>query len=151
MIFPYDKAYQPQNREGVVLVGGCFDVLHYGHVTFFKEAKALGKYLIVALESDEDIVSSKDRRVFHSQCQRAEILESLEMVDEVILLPTMTTYEAYLGLVERVKPSFIAYTEGDSQASNKERQAQKMGAKVVVFPFEKGFSTTDLLERYRQN
>lgn len=150
MITPYDDSYSSQQKDGVVLVGGCFDVLHYGHVTFFKAAKALGRYLMVALEGDEAIVTSKDRRVFHTQHQRAEILESLEMVDEVILLPSMANDEAYLGFVKKVKPHFIAYTAGDPQAHNKEQQAQSVGAKTVVFPFAQGFSTTDLLERYRQ-
>ena len=60
MIFPYDETYKPQQRDDIVLIGGCFDVLHYGHVTFFKEAKELGKHLVIALESDNAIVASKN-------------------------------------------------------------------------------------------
>ncbi len=149
MIMLYDASYHSRHKD-IVLVGGCFDVLHYGHVTFLKEAKALGKTLVIALENDDAIVESKNRRVFHSQQQRAEILDSLFVVDEVLLLPDLKIYEEYLELVEAVKPSFIAYTEGDPYASNKERQAQHVGAKAVAFPFERGFSTTDLLGRYRQ-
>ena len=149
MITLYDASYQ-SNSQDIVLVGGCFDVLHYGHVTFLKEAKALGKNLVIALENDAAIVDSKNRKVFHTQQQRAEILDSLSVVDEVLLLPALTTYEEYLGLVESVAPNFIAYTEGDPYGSNKDQQAQHIGAKAVAFPFEKGFSTTDLLERYRQ-
>ena len=141
MIISYDEAYTPPSRDSVVLVGGCFDVLHYGHVSFLKKAKALGNHLVIALENDDAIVASKNRKAFHAQHQRAEILESLEMVDEVLLLPTLTTYEVYFCLVQRIKPDFIAYTQGDPQAANKDRQAQEI---------EKGFSTTDLLERYRQ-
>jgi len=39
----------------IVLVGGCFDLLHYGHVRFLEEAKKLGNHLVVALESDENV------------------------------------------------------------------------------------------------
>ena len=38
-----------------VLVGGCFDMLHFGHVSFLQQAKDLGTDLIVALESDENV------------------------------------------------------------------------------------------------
>jgi len=34
----------------IVLVGGCFDLLHFGHISFLKRAKALGNYLVIALE-----------------------------------------------------------------------------------------------------
>lgn len=151
MIKVYDPLYSAGSQKGTVLVGGCFDVLHYGHVIFFKEAKALGKYLVVALENDDSIVASKDRKAFHTQQQRAEILDSLTMVDEVLLLPSLKAYDDYFELVQKVNPEVIAYTEGDPQSSNKDRQAQDIGAQSIAFPFEEGFSTTDLLRRYRQN
>nr|WP_236682642.1 adenylyltransferase/cytidyltransferase family protein [Rickettsia felis] len=48
----------PINSE-IVLVGGCFDLLHYGHIEFLRKAKKQGKYLIVALEPDETIIKYK--------------------------------------------------------------------------------------------
>ena len=135
-------------HKEIVLVGGCFDVLHYGHVTFLKQAKSLGKTLVVALESDEAIATSKKRLPFHTQQQRAEILDSLSAVDEVLMLPVLTTDEAYLELVKAIHPGFIAYTERDPYACQKDQQAHHIGAKSVAIPFEPGFSTTDVLERY---
>ncbi len=41
----------PGNQR-VVLVGGCFDILHFGHIEFLKKAREAGDYLIVALEPD---------------------------------------------------------------------------------------------------
>ena len=51
----------------IVLVGGCFDLLHYGHIEFLKNAKKQGEYLIVALEPDEAIVNYKKRQPIHNQ------------------------------------------------------------------------------------
>ncbi len=148
MISSYTARYSPVQDKKVVLVGGCFDVLHYGHLRFLKQAKALGDYLIVALESDASLAETKSRKVFHTQKQRAEILESLAVVDEVLLLPQMASDQTYLELVQRIAPTTIALTQGDPQAHNKERQAKSIGALCVSVPFEKGFSTTDLLGKY---
>ena len=58
-----------------VLVGGCFDFIHFGHISFLKQAKASGDYLIVALESDENVRLAKgDARPIHTQEQRKQKL-----------------------------------------------------------------------------
>jgi len=116
-----------------VLVGGCFDLIHYGHILFLKKAKEQGDYLIVALESDENVKRRKgENRPIHKQSERAEMLRSLRMVDEVVELPTMTGYEEYLAFVKKVKPDVIAVTENDSQMENKKKQAENIGGTVVV-------------------
>ncbi len=69
-IFSNKKCF-PNSK--IVLVGGCFDVLHYGHLEFLHEAKKQGKYLIVALEPDETIIKYKKRKPIHNQLQRAKI------------------------------------------------------------------------------
>lgn len=118
-----------------VLVGGCFDLLHYGHVRFLEEAKKLGNTLIVALESDENVRKMKgDGRPIHTQQQRKEMLEALSCVDEVIALPPMNTHQDYYDLVTRVAPNIIAITEGDPLEANKKEQAAKAAARLVVIP-----------------
>ena len=145
----------------IVLVWGCFDVLHYGHLKFLEAAKACKSAstsassqnpdrtrLVVALESDAAIVKTKDRRVFHTQAQRAELLDALDIVTDVLMLPLMTTDQAYMDLVKFVNPSVIALTEGDPRLAHKTHQADTVGAKIIEIPFERGFSTTDLLHKY---
>lgn len=118
-----------------VLVGGCFDFIHFGHISFLTQAKALGDYLIVALESDENVRNAKgDMRPIHTQEQRKQMLEALAFVDEVIALPPMRTDVAYYNLVTDVKPAVIAITEGDPIQDKKQEQAQKIGAELVVIP-----------------
>lgn len=113
-----------------VLVGGCFDVFHYGHLIFLKEAAKKGNFLIIALESDKFIQKSKNRNSFHNQKQRAEILVSLKMVDMVILLPHFVSSEEYFDLVKKIRPKVIAITKDDPMIKNKQRQINQVGGKI---------------------
>ena len=129
----------------IVLVGGCFDLLHYGHISFLKQAKALGDYLIVALEADQNVRFAKgDNRPIHSQEQRKEMLTSLSFVDEVIPLPPMNQDFQYFTLVEKIHPQIIAVTEGDPVVYKKMKQAEQVGAKLVEIPKVHTPSTSQL-------
>ncbi len=125
----------PKSQRRGVLVGGCFDLLHYGHVQFLKEAKAHGDYLVVALESDKNVHRMKgDSRPIHTQEQRKEMLESISFVDEVISLSPMSTDQEYADLVKRIKPHVIAVTDGDPIIDKKKQHADAVGAQLVVIP-----------------
>jgi len=117
----------------IVLVGGCFDLLHYGHISFLTQAKSYGEYLMVALESDENVRKSKgDSRPIHTQSQRKEMLQALSCVDEVIELPPMTKDEEYFAFIRKIRPAVIALTEGDPILNKKMEQAKQNGAEVVI-------------------
>lgn len=126
------EQYSNSKMPNAVLIGGCFDIVHIGHIRFLKAAKERGDALVIALESDEFIRQRKHREPFHTQVERAEILSSIGVVDQIILLPLMENEKDYDALVERVKPSIIAITEGDLQESNKRRMAEKHGAELAV-------------------
>lgn len=129
-----------------VLVGGCFDLIHFAHLTFLKKAKKAGNFLIVALESDEFIKKRKNKIPVHTQRQRAEILAALIMIDLVVLLPYLKNDEEYYDMVKKIRPSIIAITEGDSQTNNKKKQAAKAGAEVkIVTAILKKFSSSQIL------
>lgn len=68
----------------VVAVSGGMDPVHKGHVRLFKEAKALGDYLVVILNNDNWLLKKKGF-VFMDQDERKEIIESIRYVDEVII------------------------------------------------------------------
>ena len=117
----------------VVLVGGCFDLLHFGHISFLQIAKTYGNYLLVVLESDENVRKVKgDTRPIHTQQQRKEMLLALKCVDEVIELPAMRTDTDYYEMIRRMKPDVIAFTEGDPILDKKMEQGKLSGAKVVI-------------------
>jgi len=118
-----------------VLIGGCFDLLHFGHISFLKEAKSHGDWLVVALESDENVKKMKgDARPIHTQQQRKEMLEAVKYVDEVIALPPMHGDRDYYEMIRKMKPAVIAITEGDPHTLKKTEQAQEIGAELVVIP-----------------
>ena len=118
-----------------VLVGGCFDLLHYGHVSFLKQAKSHGDYLVVALESDENVRRMKgEGRPIHTQHQRKELLEALTVVDKVITLPPMSSDREYMDLVQGIKPQILAITEGDPITERKRQQGKLSGAQLVIIP-----------------
>lgn len=119
----------------IVLAGGCFDLLHYGHIKFLQEAKSLGDWLVVALESDENVRRMKgESRPIHSQTQRKEMLEAISFVDEVLSLSPMLSDQEYKDLVKRIKPHVIAITEGDPITEKKKSHAEVIGAQLVVIP-----------------
>jgi len=115
----------------VVLVGGCFDVLHPGHVIFLEKAKKEGDKLVVLLESDERVKKLKGvKRPVHSQTERARVLSALKSVDHVILLPILNKEEEYDEIVQKIKPDIIAVTRGDPNTNYHKRSAKKVGAKI---------------------
>lgn len=126
---------QQHNKLTKVLVGGCFDLIHYGHVSFLEKAKQAGDFLIVALESDETVRKLKgDTRPIHTQMQRQRMLEALRMVDEVIVLPPMNGDKDYQDLVATLNPDVLAVTEGDPITEKKNHQAELIGATLVIIP-----------------
>ncbi|CAN5240665.1 hypothetical protein BH09PAT2_BH09PAT2_06740 [soil metagenome] len=141
-----DRYTSEWRNSRIVLTGGCFDVLHYGHVTFLQKAKESGDLLVIALESDSFIKKIKGRDPFHSQHERAYILTALRMVDYVILLPHFENEIGYNELVQKVKPAVVAITEGDTAADKKRIHVEQVGGILkIVTPLLSTFSTTNIL------
>lgn len=116
----------------IVVVGGCFDILHLGHVEFLQAAKKQGDVLLVLLESDQTIKKLKgESRPINSQEDRAKVLASLSAVDYVVNLPVISSDKAYDDLIISLKPTIIATTKGDHKRHHKERQAKTLNGKVV--------------------
>ena len=134
-------------KKNVVLVGGCFDILHYGHIQFLKNAKSLGDYLVVALEADINIRRMKgEKRPIFGQDERREMLLALRFVDEVIILKDEMNDQDYMDLVDKEEPCTIAVTEGDPIVEKKRMQAESVGAKLVEIPRLAVPSTSQILK-----
>lgn len=121
-----------QQGQKIVLAGGCFDILHVGHIVFLEKAKQTGDILIILLESDEAVKKTKgENRPINTQEDRATILKSLEIVDYVVLLEQMLTDLDYDGIIHSIQPSVLATTKGDPNRQHKERQAVGIHAKLI--------------------
>lgn len=135
-------------KKTKVLVGGCFDVLHIGHVKFLRQAKSFGDYLIVLLESDANIKKLKgSTRPIHNQKERKEVLEALKFVDKVIILPDVVNNIFYDNLVKKIKPSVIAITGDDPIKDKKLIQAKSVGAKLKIVKKYKSNSTSSIVKK----
>lgn len=134
-----------KGEDRIVLAGGCFDILHIGHVRFLSEAKRMGDYLVVLLESDKKVkkLKGKNRPVF-VQKERAEMLSALENVDLIVLLPTIERDSDYLNLVSKIKPDIIAVTENDPLIEKKRRQAKRIRGELKVVSLRETVSTSKL-------
>jgi len=134
-----------KNKGRIVLTGGCFDILHVGHVRFLSEAKKLGDTLVVLLESDENVkkLKGKNRPVF-IQKERAEMLSALRSVDFIVLLPMVESDGDYSDLVMKIKPDIIVLTERDPLFEKKKEQAKKVGGELKVVSLTETYSTSKL-------
>ncbi len=137
--------------KSIVLVGGCFDIFHYGHFHFLKEAKKLADILIIALEHDDKVKRLKgDNRPITPQPGRAELLAAFEFVDYVLRLPLLLNHEDYFHRTTEIAPNVIAVTEGDRQIETKKKQAREVGGKVVAIAHFNTPSTSELVEIIRK-
>ncbi len=134
-----------EGKDKIVLTGGCFDILHIGHVRFLSEAKRMGDYLVVLLESDKNVKKLKgENRPVFIQRERAEMLAALGSVDLVVLLPAMENDSDYLNIVTEIKPDIIAVTENDPYIEKKRWQAKEGGGELKMISLTKTFSTSKL-------
>ncbi len=136
----------------IVLVGGCFDIVHLGHIRFLNNAKKYGDILIVLLENDSSIKALKGpQRPFNTQKERAEVLCALSSVDYVVLLPLLENNE-YDAIICSIHPNTIGTTKGDPNRNHKERQAKQINAEVIdVIERIVTYSTTALSRLLPQN
>lgn len=121
------KSFKNSGKK-IVLVGGCFDILHPGHVVFLEKAKKAGDILVVLLESDEKVRKLKgNNRPVHSQKERAKVLSALTAVDYVVILPFMESGMFYEEIVRKIQPDIIALTQGYGDFSYHKKIAKTVG------------------------
>jgi rfaE bifunctional protein nucleotidyltransferase chain/domain/rfaE bifunctional protein kinase chain/domain len=136
--------HEIRSRGGrVVATGGCFDVLHAGHVSSLEAARRMGDGLVVLLNSDESVRRSKgDGRPVNSEEDRARVLLGLGCVDAVEIFedddPSAT--------LERLRPD--VWAKGADYGGTVLPEAKVVrgyGGRVVLLPYLAGRSTTRIL------
>lgn len=134
----------------VVLANGAFDLLHVGHVRYLAAARELGDRLVVAVNSDLSVHTSKGPlRPIMPDHERAELLAHLWMVDRLLLFDeaTVTT------VLERLRPEVHAKGTDYRRDTVPERAVvASYGGRTEICGDPKDHSTTDLvaviLERF---
>jgi rfaE bifunctional protein nucleotidyltransferase chain/domain/rfaE bifunctional protein kinase chain/domain len=142
---PVELARRTRADGGTVVVaGGCFDLLHAGHVALLRGAARLGDCLIVCLNSDASIRALKgSSRPIVPEADRRAVLLGLECVDAVLLFDEPTPFVALAELRPHV------FAKGGDYDGTEIAEAAVLagwGGEVVLLPFLPGHSTTRLVQ-----
>lgn len=127
----------------IVATGGCFDLVHRGHVALLERARELGDLLVVCLNSDASVRRAKgpDRPLVNER-DRARVLASLTSVDAVAVFDEDTP----ATLLERLRPD--VWVKGRDYADHHLPESEvviRHGGRVVLLPLVDGYSTTRLV------
>ena len=136
-----------QNKK-IVFTNGCFDILHLGHVKYLAQARALGDFLFVGLNSDNSVKGLKGpHRPVQTENDRAAILLSLKSVDAVCVFDE----ENPLNLIKLVKPDVLV-KGGDWEPAKiiGNDFVASYGGKVLSLPFIKGHSSSVLIGKIQK-
>lgn len=117
-----------------VFISGCYDILHGGHIQFFKEARALGDHLTVCFASDKVLWDHKQRRTSIPQDHKLALMSSLDIVDQVVIGDCRELGLDFKDHFLRLKPDILAVTEDDQFGEQKRELCRRIGAKYVALP-----------------
>lgn len=127
----------------VVATGGCFDLLHTGHVSLLRRARQLGDGLVVLINSDESVRRLKgSERPVVPAADRARVVGALSCVDAVAVFDEDTPERA----LEAIRPD-VWVKGGDYSAAEMPEAAVvvRHGGRVVVLPTVAGYSSSRII------
>jgi D-glycero-beta-D-manno-heptose 1-phosphate adenylyltransferase len=135
----------------VVATNGCFDILHVGHVRYLAAARKLGDVLVVGVNGDDSVRQLKgEGRPLNREQDRAEVLAALESVDYITIFPEKRATNFVLAAQPAIYAKGGDYTT--ATLDPEERVVlEKFGTRIEIIPFEKGYSTSQLLTRIGKN
>jgi rfaE bifunctional protein nucleotidyltransferase chain/domain len=129
-------------RTGVA-TGGCFDLLHTGHVRLLRQARELGDALIVLVNSDESVRALKgDGRPVMRDVDRARVLAALGCVDAVAIFDGPTPER----LLDTLRPDI--WVKGGDYAADELPESdtvRRHGGTVIILPTVAGYSSSRLI------
>ena len=133
----------------LVFTNGCFDLLHRGHAEYLLDARKLGDYLVVAINSDASVRAIKGpSRPVVNQDDRAFLLASFAFVDAVVIFAGRRC----TNLIRDLKPDIYAkggdYTISTIDSIEK-TVLLKAGTDIEFVKFKEGFSTTGIIRKVR--
>ncbi len=132
----------------MVFTNGCFDILHAGHVSYLSEARKLGDFLVVGLNSDASVKRLKGpERPVNPQEERALVLASLACVDYVVIFEEDTPETLIRALSPEVLVKGADWPEDKIVGAD---YVKAQGGRVVRLPFRFQVSTTRIIERIRR-
>ncbi len=143
-----EVAARRKTGQKMVFTNGCFDLLHAGHVSYLFEARRLGDFLVVGLNSDRSLRRLKGpARPIIPQEERALVLAALSCVDYVVIFDEDTPQ----SLIEALSPEVLV--KGEDWPEEEIVGAgwvKSRGGKVVRLPFRYAVSTSEIIKRIKR-
>jgi rfaE bifunctional protein nucleotidyltransferase chain/domain len=140
------KQLKKEGRE-LVFTNGCFDLVHPGHIQLLREAKAMGHFLLVGLNSDASVRRLKgESRPIMPQEARILLLCSMEMVDGVIVFEEDTP----VPIIEILKPD--CYVKGTGWQRDQMPEIGLVtgyGGRVALLESLSPLSTSQIIQKIR--
>lgn len=138
-----------KDKKRIVFTNGCFDIIHRGHVSYLEQARNLGDFLIVGLNSDESVKRLKGRsRPFNNETDRAEVLNGLKSVNMVTIFEDDTP----LNLIKIIKPDILVkgadYLIGSIVGAD---EVLSWGGEVEIIEYLEGYGTSELIKKIVAN
>ncbi len=138
----------------VGFTNGCFDIVHYGHVTYLNDARKKCDRLIVGLNSDSSVrVLKGPERPVHDENSRAAVLSALGSVDMVVHFGAKKEGDdnTACALLDMIQPDI--YFKGGDYTVDRILEAptvMRAGGIVDVMPIYEGHSTTNSIKKMRE-
>ncbi len=136
-----------KDGQRIVFTNGCFDILHIGHARYLFQARELGDFLIVAVNSDRSVkdIKGPERPVINEN-ERAEMLAALGCVDMTVIFDEDTPYEIIKILVPDVLVKGGDWKEEDIVGAD---IVKKAGGEIKSITFVEGSSTTNIINKIK--
>jgi rfaE bifunctional protein nucleotidyltransferase chain/domain len=139
---------RPFRSEGkkIVFTNGCFDILHPGHVDYLSQARDLGDFMVLGLNTDKSVkkLNKAPNRPVNNEETRGAVLAGLACVDAIVMFDEETPYE----LIKFLQPDVLV--KGNDYKAEEivgYDVVKAKGGEVITIPMLEGYSTTKLIEK----
>jgi D-glycero-beta-D-manno-heptose 1-phosphate adenylyltransferase len=144
------RVTDPVLQRPVVFTNGVFDLLHAGHVTYLRQARALGNSLFVAINSDNSArrLNKGPNRPINNDQDRATVIAALESVSAVTIFDEDKPRSALI----QIRPDiYVKGGDYDMDALEETKMVRSWNGQALSIPFVGGYSTTSIIERTQIN
>lgn len=133
--------------QKIAFTNGCFDILHFGHVSYLNAAKKNDRILIVGLNSDVSVRRLKGLgRPVHGELDRAGVLAGLSSVDFIVIFGEDTPY----CLIQKIKPDIlIKGADWKGKEIVGADIVRQNGGKVELIKYLNGLSTSNIVKKIK--
>ena len=131
----------------IVFTNGVFDLLHPGHVRYLQQARRLGDFLVIGVNSDRSVrVNKGESRPITPENERAEVLAALECVDAVVIFDQETPHDLIAAVAPDVLVKGADYREDQVVGGD---FVKSYGGRIALIDLVEGKSTTGTIAKLR--